>query len=88
SAPVKANASMHRLCDKQPREAFGPSLQLAGGASDGEGRALPAAAVLDTPAHVLQRVATRQRQIQPTQRPGSRRPKARLISNKTHYSPT
>jgi transposase len=87
SAPVKANASMHRLCDKQPREALVPSLHRAGDEPDGEVLALPTGAVLDSPPHLLQRVATRQRHIQPTGHLGSRRPKARLVSNKTHYSP-
>ncbi|WP_159451898.1 IS1182 family transposase [Hymenobacter roseosalivarius] len=88
SAPVKANASLHRLCEKQPPEAAVPSMRLAGG-PDREALSQPAAAVSTTPAHVLRRVANRQRQVQQqTGHLGARRPHARLVSNKTHYSPT
>ncbi|SMB79962.1 transposase IS4 family protein [Hymenobacter roseosalivarius DSM 11622] len=86
SAPVKANASLYRLCEKQPVEAVLPRLKLAG-EPDREAPSRPSAAVLDTPAHVLRRVATRQAQHR-TGHFGARRPRARLVSNKTHYSPT
>lgn len=86
SAPVKANASLHRLCQKQPIAALVPRLRLADEATS-ESPPLPAVAILDTPAHVLRRVATRQAQQQ-TGHLGASRPGARLVSNKTHYSPT
>jgi len=86
SAPVKANASLHRLCEKQSIETVVPRMKLAGKSQ--EATSLPSAAVLDTPAHVLRRVATRQAQHQTTGHLGARRPRARLVSNKTHYSPT
>lgn len=86
SAPVKANASLYNLCQKQPLEALVPRMQLV---EEPEQNALsqPAAAVLDTPAHVLRRVATRQAKHR-TGHFGSERPRARLVSNKTHYSPS
>lgn len=84
SAPVKANASLYRLCEKQPVATLVPSMRLAG---EPEAPSQPAAAILDTPAHVLRRVATRQAQHR-TGHFGARRPRARLVSNKTHYSPT
>lgn len=86
SAPVKANASLYRLCEKQPLETFIPRMQLAGEPAS-EAPSPPPAAVLDTPAHVLRRVATRQAH-HGTGHFGARRPRARLVSNKTHYSPT
>lgn len=86
SAPVKANASLHRLCEKQPIETFVPRMQLVE-EPEREDLRLPPAAILDTPAHVLRRVATRQAQY-PGGHLGARRPKARLVSNKTHYSPS
>ncbi|SMB99637.1 hypothetical protein SAMN00120144_3714 [Hymenobacter roseosalivarius DSM 11622] len=85
SAPVKANASLHRLCEKQPLKALVPRMQLAG-EPDRETTSQPTAALLSTPAHVLRRVANRQAQHQ-LGHLGARRPKARLVSNKTHYSP-
>jgi len=86
SAPVKANASLYNLCQKQPLEALVPRMQLV---EEPEQNALsqPAAAVLDTPAHVLRRVAYRQAKHR-TGHFGSERPRARLVSNKTHYSPS
>ena len=86
SAPFKANASLYSLCEKQPIETFLPRMQLAGG-TEPEAPSQPSAGVLDTPAHVLRRVANRQAQHR-TGYFGAGRPRARLVSNKTHYSPT
>jgi len=86
SAPVKANASLYSLCEKQPLEAIVPRMQLAGKPNQ-KAPSQPSAAVLDTPAHVLRRVAARQAQHR-TGHFGARRPRARLVSNKTHYSPS
>ncbi|OON65280.1 IS1182 family transposase [Hymenobacter sp. CRA2] len=75
SAPVKANAALESLQPKQPAEAS---------------TAAPhAAAVLSVPAHQLRNEAARQakRQAAPGA-PGASHPKARLLSNKTHYSTT
>ena len=86
SAPVKANASLYSLCEKQPLEAIVPRMQLAG-EPEPVAPSPPAAAVLDMPAHVLRRVANRQAKHR-TGHFGAGRPRARLVSNKTHYSPT
>ena len=70
SAPVKANASLESLCDKQ---------DIAAPAS-----------VIHSPAHQVRRVATQHvRYRRNTSGPlGRGNPQARLLSNKTHYSPT
>ena len=86
SAPVKANASLYSLREKQPVEARVPRMRVAG-EPEREAPFQPAAAVLDTPAHVLRRVAYRQAQHR-TGHFGAKRPRARLMSNKTHYSPS
>lgn len=86
SAPVKANASLYSLCEKQPLETIVPRMQLAG-EPEPVAPSRPAAAILDTPAPVWRRVATRQARRQ-TGHFRSERPCARLISNKTHYSPS
>ena len=85
SAPVKANASLYSLCEKQALETFLPRMQLAAEAEP-VAPSPPAVAVLNTPAHVLRRVAARQARHR-TGHFGSERPRARLVSNKTHYSP-
>ncbi len=87
SAPVKANASLDSLCEKQPLEAFAPAMTVAG---QPQTPAPPhPAAVLSAPAHQLRREAARQakRQTEPGAL-GAQHEKARLVSNKTHYSPT
>jgi transposase len=86
SAPVKANASLYRLYQKQPLEAIVPRMQLVE-ELDQNAPSQPAPAVLDTPAHVLRRVATRQAKHR-TGHFGSERPRARLVINKIHYSLT
>ncbi|UOR00021.1 transposase [Hymenobacter sp. 5317J-9] len=64
SAPVKANASLDSLCEKQ-------------------------AAARTAPAHHLRREAARQAKRRSEPGPlGAQHEKARLLSNKTHYSPT
>jgi len=78
SAPVKANASLDSVCEKQPAGARSPFL------ATGE----PAPTVT-APAHHLRREAARQakRRTEPGSL-GAQHEKARLLSNKTHYSPT
>jgi transposase len=83
SAPVKAAASLDSLREKQASAA--PPLRVAG-ERPAPG---PAAAVRAAPAHQLRREVTRRakRQAAPGGL-GARHPKAQLLSNKTHYSPT
>jgi len=85
SAPVKANASLDRLREKQPAGTSGPYL-----AGHPDQSAVAAGAVVTAPAHRLRRLATVQaRRLQaPTGHLGAQHEKARLLSNKTHYSPT
>ena len=88
SAPVKANASLDSLCEKQPAAAPAPTLYVAG-----EPAAVPPLAqpVLSaSPPHHVRRVATtharyRRNASGPL---GRTRPQARLLRHKTHYSPT
>jgi hypothetical protein len=83
SAPVKANASLEAVLEKQPAGPRGP--HLAGHPDQ------PAAgAVITAPAHQLRQLATGQRRRQGAQTGalGARHEQARLLSNKTHYSPT
>ena len=83
SAPVKAAASLASLREKQTSAV--PTLRVAGEqVAPG-----PTAAVRSAPAHQLRREATRRakRQAAPGGL-GARNPKAQLLSNKTHYSPT
>lgn len=86
SAPVKANTSLESLCEKQFAEV--PTLHVAGEPVPDTPAAQPAA-VLSSPAHELRRVATAHaRYLRNTSGPlGRGRPQARLLSNKTHYSP-
>ena len=85
SAPVKANASLESLREKASLTA--PTPAVAG--KEPVPVAVPAAARLVAPAHQLRRVATRQaKRQQATGSLGGTHPKARLISNKTHYSTT
>ncbi|WP_426061203.1 IS1182 family transposase [Hymenobacter sp. B1770] len=85
SAPVKANAALEAVLEKQPAGARGPHV-----AGSPEEAARPAAAVLSAPAHQLRNLATSQARRQGTQTGalGARHEQARLLSNKTHYSPT
>ena len=82
SAPVKANASLDSLCEKQPAGSQAPSLTSAR-----LGKAAPPV-VRTAPAHQLRREAARQAKRQSEPGPlGAQHEKARLLSNKTHYSP-
>jgi transposase len=89
SAPVKANASLDSVCEKQAGALPVPKLVVAGQPAP-PASAPVAAAVRSAPAHQLRYEAARQaKRQQETGRPlGARNPKARLLSNKTHYSPT
>jgi len=84
SAPVKANASLEAVREKQVAGTRGPSLAL-----DEPAALAPAAPVVTAPAHQLRNLAAHQaRLIAHSSVPGAQHPKARLLSNKTHYSPT
>jgi transposase len=88
SAPVKANASLNSVCEKAVGPAAVSPLRVAETApalpptTGATGRAVPA--------HQLRYEAARQAKRQrDTSRPlGAGNPSARLLSNKTHYSPT
>ena len=85
SAPVKANASLEAVREKQVTGVRGPRL---GEAPDEA--AVPAASVITAPAHQLRQLATEQRRRQGAQTGalGTHHERARLLSNKKHYSPT
>lgn len=85
SAPVKANASLESLCEKHSAAS---TLHVAGEPVSDVPAAQPAA-LLSSPAHELRRVATTHaRYLRNDSGPlGRSRPQARLLSNKTHYSP-
>ena len=84
SAPVKANASLETVLEKRPMGTRGPLL------ATGEPTApAPAASVVTAPAHQLRNLAAHQaRLVAHSSVPGAQHEKARLLSNKTHYSPT
>jgi hypothetical protein len=85
SAPVKANASLDSLCEKQA--VVPPVLTVAD--QPAQLPALPAAALLSAPTHQLRREAARKAKHGPELGAFSgKRPNARLVSNKTHYSPS
>ena len=83
SAPVKANASLEGVREKQPAGTTGPHLS-------GREETPAAGAVRTAPPHQLRQLATGQRRRQGAQTGalGARHEQARLLSNKTHYSPT
>ena len=85
SAPVKANASLRAVREKQPAGTSGPFR-----APDEPAVAAPDASVVTAPAHQLRRLTTAQarRQQAPLGHVGAQHGKARLLSNKTHYCPT
>lgn len=84
SAPVKANASLEAVLEKQVAGTHGPFL-----ATDGPSASASAASVVTAPAHQLRNLAAHQaRLVAHSSVPGAQHPKARLLSNKTHYSPT
>lgn len=88
SAFVKANASLESLCEKQAADVSAPTLHVAGEPVP-DGPVSPSTAVISSPAHQLQRLAsTHARYLRHDSGPlGRGRPQARLLSNKTHYSP-
>ena len=83
SAPVKANASLETVREKQLAGPTGPHLS-------GRAETSAAGSALTAPAHELRQLATGQRRRQGAQTGalGARHEQARLLSNKTHYSPT
>jgi hypothetical protein len=85
SAPVKANASLEAVREKQAAGPSGPHL-----AGHPDPSAVAAGAGRTAPAHPLRQLATGQRRRQGAQTGalGARHAQARLLSNKTHYSPT
>jgi hypothetical protein len=85
SAPVKANASLDSLQQKRPVGEVAPGLIVVGKPVV----ALSPAAMLCAPAHQVRREAARQaKRKQTPDHLGARHAQARLVSNKTHYSPT
>ena len=85
SAPVKANASLDSLGEKQAQEGQAPYLSDAGP----QRWATSAPPLITAPAHHLRREAARQAKRRTEPGPvGAQHEKARLLSNKTHYSPT
>jgi transposase len=88
SAFVKANASLDSLCEKQPADAPVPVLHVADKPAQ-DAPAAPPEVLLTSPAHELRRVAsTHARYLRHDSGPlGRGRSQARLLSNKTHYSP-
>ncbi|GAB4020698.1 IS1182 family transposase [Spirosoma migulaei] len=94
SAPVKANASMETLLEKQPNLP-GPRLVQSIEDRNGPVASLPklsirqAAPVITVADHQLRRLAKHQQNLKsaPTTL-GAGNEKAQLLSNKTHYSPT
>jgi hypothetical protein len=84
SAPVKANASLEAVLEKRVASTRGPFL-----ATDEPTAPAPTAPMVTAPAHQLRNLAAHQaRLVAHSSVPGSRHPQARLLSNKTHYSPT
>jgi len=85
SAPIKANASLESV---QPKQVVPPASPYVATAAETSPAPSPAA-VLSAPAHQLRQLATHQaRRTAQASSAGARHPKARLLSNKTHYSPT
>jgi transposase len=83
SAPVKANASLETVLEKGATGVKSPFL-----ATD-EPAAVPAASVVTAPAHQLRNLAAHHARLAAhSSVPGAQHEKARLLSNKTHYSPT
>ena len=83
SAPVKANASLETVREKQPAGPTGPRL-----ATDEPSPPAPAASVVTAPAHQLRNLAAHQaRLVAQSSVPGAQHPQARLLSDKTHCSP-
>ena len=82
SAPVKANAAREAVREKQVAGTRGPFLT-----TDEPSQPTTAAPVVT--AHQLRNLAAHQARLAAQSSvPGARHEKARLLSNKTHYSPT
>ena len=94
SAPVKANASLERLLEKQPKRPE-PKLFRPDEEHNESVEAIPqpttrqTASVITAADHQLRRLAKHQQNLKsaPTAL-GAGNEKAQLLSNKTHYSPT
>ncbi|RYF59341.1 MAG: transposase, partial [Cytophagaceae bacterium] len=93
SAPVKANASMERLVEKQPHRPGPKLLPQAEDHNESVDSILKpskrqAAPVITAADHQLRQLKKRQQNLKnaPTT-PGAGNEKAKLLSNKTHYSP-
>ena len=85
SAPVKANASLDRVREKQVAGTTAPFLALVGP----ENGITPTPPAITAAPHLLRREAARQAKRRTEPGPlGAQHEKARLLSNKTHYSPT
>jgi transposase len=83
SAPVKANASLETVLEKGATGVKSPFL------ATGEPAAVPAASVVTAPAHQLRNLAAHHARLAThSSVPGAQHEKARLLSNKTPYSPT
>jgi transposase len=94
SAPVKANASMERLLEKQP-DRPGPKLVQPVDSQPEPVTSVPAlgnrqaAPVITATDHQLRRLSKHQQNLKSVPNtPGASNEKAQLLSNKTHYSPT
>jgi len=84
SAPVKANASLETVQEKRLTSTTSP--YLATGEASQSTAAAPA---VTAPAHQLRNLAAHHARLAAhSSVPGAQHPKARLLSNKTHYSPT
>ncbi|MBF9239642.1 IS1182 family transposase [Hymenobacter sp. BT683] len=82
SAPVKANASLEAVLEKQAAGTRGPFLTT-------DEPVAPTARLVTAPAHQLRNLATHQARLAAhSSVPGAQHEKARLFSNKTPYSPT
>src|SRR4028119_2155645 len=84
SAPVKANASLEAVLEKGLVSTSGPFL-----ITNETSQPTTATPAVTAPAHQLRNLAAHPaRQAARPRAPGAQHPKARLLSNKTHYSPT
>jgi Transposase and inactivated derivatives len=84
SAPVKANASLEAVLEKGLVSTSGPFL-----ITNETSQPTTATPAVTAPAHQLRNLAAHHaRQAARSSAPGAQHPKARLLSNKTHYSPT
>ncbi len=85
SAPIKANASMESVAPKVPSTSIDGHLKKV--SEENGGTVSPAH--ISAPAHELKRVEKHHRNLRdsPVGPVGASHKKARLLSNKTHYSP-